>query len=67
MLLVEAWSQDHAAWWEGSVQSHTCWTRLESLDSYTRKSLRVRSITSTDGRDYDLRWLYGYLKHEGAG
>jgi hypothetical protein len=67
MLLVEAWNQDHAAWWEGSRESHTAWTRPESLDSYSRRSLPVRSIRSTDGRDYDLQWLYGYRRHEGVG
>jgi hypothetical protein len=67
MLLVEAWSEDHAAWWSGDTGSRCNWTRRESLDAYVRKSLRVRSITTTEGRGHDLFWLYGHREYGGAG
>jgi hypothetical protein len=61
MLLIEAWNQDHLAWWKGEPDARCRWSRPEILTHYIRGGLPVGElVTSTDGKPYPLHWLYAY-------
>lgn len=63
MLLIEAWSPDHAAWWKSDPECRCTWTRPDFFQQYATGHLKVCDVASTDGVKYPLYWLYAYRVH----
>jgi len=61
MLLIEAWNEDHLAWWKGAPDAKCQWTRPDFLSRYVTDGLGLdEPITSGDEKRYPLHWLYAY-------